>query len=106
MSSTIIMINGIVWTVFFVDKTNENLVDENGEQNAYGIALLREGEIYIDDGLPIGLMRKIVTHELVHAIAFTYSVDLDVVDEEKICDFIATHFDEIKTLRKAVLKAL
>lgn len=71
MSSTIIMINGIVWTVFFVDKTNENLVDENGEQNAYGITLLREGEIFIDDGLSLGLMRKIVTHELVHAIAFT-----------------------------------
>lgn len=101
-----ITINGMSWTVFFVDNTNENLVDESGEQTAYGIALLREGEIYIDDGLPKGLMRKIVTHELVHALAFTYSVDLDKVDEEQICDFIATHFDELKSLRKAVLKAL
>lgn len=104
--ATLITINGIGWAVFFVDKTNEYLVDENGEQNAYGITLLREGVIYIDEGLSEGLTRKIVTHELVHAIAFTYSVELDELDEEQICDFIATHFDELKTLRKAVLKAL
>ncbi len=105
-SKATVNINGLNWNVFFVDKHYEELVDEDGEQNAYGVALLREGEIYIDDSLPEGLMRKIVTHELVHAVAFTYSVDLENADEEKMCDFVATHFDEIKTLRKAILKAL
>ncbi len=106
MSATIITIHDLEWKVFFVDKTHEELIDENGEQTAYGIALLREGEIYIDDSLPQGLMRKIVTHELVHAIAFTYSVELEKVDEEQVCDYVATHFNELKTLRKAVLKAI
>lgn len=106
MTVTLITIHGIKWAVFFVDKTDEHLVDESSEQDAYGITLMRECEIYIDNGLPKGLMRKIVTHELVHAIAFTYSVELDELDEEQICDFIATHFNELKTLRKAVLKAL
>lgn len=99
-------INGLDWNVFFVDKTHEELVGEDGEQNAYGIALLREGEIYIDDSLPKGLMRKIVTHELIHAVAFTYSVDLDNADEEQICDFVATHFEELKSCRKAILKSI
>ena len=106
MSATIITIHDLKWTVFFVDKTHGELVDEAGEQTAYGIALLREGEIYIDDSLPKGLMRKIVTHELVHAIAFTYSVDLEKVDEEQVCDFIATHFEELKSCRKAILKSI
>ncbi len=106
MSTTIVTINGFDWTVFFVDKTHPELVDDDGEQNAYGIALLREGEIYIDGSLPKGLMRRTITHELVHAIAFTYSVDLDKVDEEEICDFIAIHFAEIKACRKAILKSI
>lgn len=103
---TTITINGFAWNVFFVDKTHPELTDEDGDQNAYGIALLRECEIYIDDSLPKGLMQRTVTHELVHAIAFTYSVDLDKADEEQICDFIAIHFEEIKACRKAILKSV
>lgn len=106
MSGTTVNINGLKWRVFFVDKTHEDLTDEDGEQNAYGISLLREGEIYIDDGLPKGLMRKIVTHELVHAIAFSYSVNLEQADEEGFCEFAAAHFDELKTLCKAILKSI
>lgn len=106
MVATLITINGIEWAVFFVDKTDEHLVDEINEQDAYGITLMRECEIYVDNGLPKGLMRKVVTHELVHAIAFSYGVEMDELDEEQICEFIAVHFDELKTHRKAILKAL
>lgn len=106
MDTTIAIINGFAWNVFFVDKTHPELIDENGEQDAYGITLFREGEIYIDSELPDGLMRKTIVHELMHAIAFSYGVDLECASEETICDFVGAHFDELKTLRKAVLKAL
>lgn len=101
-----VMINGITWSVFFVDKTHEVLTNENGEQDAYGVARYRTNEIYIDNGLSKGIMRQTVTHELVHALRFSYGESLDLESEDKICDFIAAHFDEIKKLRKAILKAL
>lgn len=101
----IITINRMSWAVFFVDKSHSALTDDSGEQNAYGITIFREGEIYIDSALPNGLMRQTVTHELIHAIAFSYNVDLEYVSEEVFCKFIAAHFDELKSLRKAVLKA-
>lgn len=103
---TIVMINGFAWKVFFVEKTHQELIDEKGEQNAYGITTFRECEIYIDYELPDGLMKKTIVHELMHAIAFSYGVNLNSYSEEDFCDFIGAHFDELKTLRKAVLKVL
>ena len=103
---TEITINGFNWNVYFVNSTYPDLVGENGEQNAYGITFFREGEIYIDKALPNGLMKKTVLHELTHALAFSYGESIDLENEERICDFIGAHFDELKTLRKAVLKAL
>ena len=101
-----IIINGFEWKVHFVSQNHDELTDDNGKPSLYGVALMRECEIYIDGDLPKGLMEKIVTHELVHALRFSYGESLDLESEEKICDFIAAHFDELKSLRKAVLKAL
>lgn len=101
-----IAINGVAWHVFFVKKTHAELADDNGEQNAYGITLPRECEIYIDRDLPKDLIHQIVTHELLHAFAFSYRESIELETEEKICDFISAHFNELKKLRKAVLKAL
>lgn len=103
---TAITINGFKWNVHLVDSTYPKLVGEDGVQNAYGITFFREGEIYIDADLSDGLMKKTVLHELTHALAFSYGESIDLENEERICDFIGAHFDELKTLRKAVLKAL
>lgn len=100
-----IKINNVEWRVFFVDKTHTELVDDNGEQVSYGVACLRECEIYIDRELSKDYMRQIITHELMHAFAFSYRESIEQESEEKICDFIAAHFDELKRLRKAILKA-
>lgn len=97
-----IKINGLEWKVYLVDQNHPKLADKN----AYGITYFRECEIYIDSELPAPLLKQIVIHELVHAIAFSYGVVLVGAAEEGFCDFVAAHFDEIKTLRKAILKAL
>lgn len=101
-----ITINGVAWSMFFVDKTHAELVDDNGEQAAYGITLPRECEIYIDGELPQDLMRQIITHELLHAFAFSYRESIELETEEKVCDFISAHFDELKACRKAILKSI
>lgn len=101
-----IEINRIKWRVFIVDSTHEELTDEDGEQDAYGITQLRKCEIYIDGGLAAPIYKQILIHELVHAMAFSYRTDLEGASEEVICDFIAAHFDELKSLCKSVLKSI
>lgn len=105
MTIMVMTINGISWAIFFVDKSHSALTDDNSEQDIYGITFYRTCEIYIDRELPKELMRQTVTHELVHALRFSYGECIDLENEEKICDFIAAHFDELKRLRKAILKA-
>ncbi len=107
METTVtITINGMEWAVSFVDKNHPKLTNENGEQDAYGITFFRTCEIYIDGGLPKELLRQTLTHELVHAVRFSYGESLDLEDEDKICNFIGAHFDEIKAYRKAILKSI
>lgn len=101
-----LIINGFEWKVHFVSETHDELTDGNGEPSLDGVTLLRTCEIYIDGDLPRGLMDKIVTHELVHAIAYSYDVDLDNVNEEKMCDFIGTYFETIKLHRDIILGKL
>lgn len=103
---TTLNINGFEWRVYFVPENHKELIDENGTPTADGIALLRKGEIYINSELPKGMMEKIVTHELVHAVAHSYDVDLESVDEEKMCDFVGTFFDVIRENREIVMNII
>ena len=103
---TVITINGMEWGVFFVEKTHPALTDDSNEQDIFGITFYRTNEIYIDCGLPKELLRQTITHELVHAVRFSYGESLDLEDEEKICNFIGAHFDEIKANRKAILESI
>lgn len=97
-----ININGLEWKIFWVDQSHPKLDGEN----AYGITHFRECEIYIDSELAAPLLKQIIIHELVHAIAFSYGVELVDATEERFCDFTAAHFDELKKLRKAILKSI
>ena len=103
--ATTITINGMEWAVYFVDKSHSALTVDNDIEVALGRTFYRTCDIYIDDGLPKEVLRQTVTHELVHALRFSYGECIDLENEEKICDFIAAHFDELKTLRKAILKS-
>ena len=100
-----VTINGMEWAVHFVDNSHWALTDDNGVQDAYGVTRFRTCEIYIDCGMHKELIRQTIMHELVHALRFSYGECIDLENEEKICDFIAAHFDELKTLRKAILKS-
>lgn len=101
-----LIINGFEWKVHFVSATHEELTDENGLPTLDGVTLLHKCEIYIEGNLPKGLMEKIITHELVHAIAYSYDIDLENVDEEKMCDFIGTYFETLKTYRDVILSKI
>ena len=102
---TDLKINGLEWKFFLVDGNDPKLADDNGGEPAYGITYFRDCEIYVDRTLQKPLVSKTITHEFVHAVAFSYGVDLDSLQEEEICDFVGAHFDELLKLRNTIYSA-
>lgn len=47
--------------------------------------------IYIREGLPSALIKKVLCHELTHAAMFSYDVELCLEQEELLADLIATY---------------
>ena len=51
--------------------------------------------IYINSMLSGEFLRKVITHEVVHASMFSYGIFVDIETEELICDFISSKGREI-----------
>ena len=48
------------------------------------------------------LRRQTVIHELVHALLFSYGIDIEGATEENVCDLIGAHLDELVKLKEAI----
>lgn len=97
-----VKINGLKWKIFFVASESPKLTDEDNKRNILGITYFRECEIYIDKNLSKPLRRQTVIHELVHALLFSYGIDIEGATEENVCDLIGAHLDELVRLNEAV----
>lgn len=97
-----VKINGLKWKVHFVKGSSPKLADENNNTSFLGVAYCKECEIYIDKSLSKPLRKQTVTHELVHALLFSYGIDIEGATEENVCDFIGAHLDELVKLKEAI----
>ncbi len=97
-----VKINGLKWKIFFVASESPKLTDEDNKRNILGITYFRECEIYIDKSLNKPLRRQTVIHELVHALLFSYGIDIEGATEENVCDLIGAHLDELVKLKEAI----
>ena len=52
------------------------------------------------------MLKKVLTHEIVHAAMFSYNVHLTIEQEEVIADIIATYGEEIINITNKVFKKL
>jgi len=52
------------------------------------------------------MLKKVITHEIVHAAMFSYEVYLSPDQEEIIADIIATYGEEIINITNKVFKKL
>lgn len=50
-------------------------------------------------------MRQTLIHELTHAVIFSYGHHVEY-DEETVCNFIGSHFEEIGKLANKILSKL
>ena len=86
--------NGIDWSVRFVNPQSDKLRRSDGSLTC-GVCDFSDRRIYLSDMLQGGFLRKVYIHEVCHAAIFSHSINLDIRQEEFLCDFIASFGDEI-----------
>ena len=99
------VINGIEWDIKFVSPNSPNLRRSDGSVTC-GVCDFRDRCIYLSDMLQGAFLRKVYIHEVCHAAVFSYSISIDLLQEEFLCDFIATYGDEIFAIVDDLFMAL
>lgn len=84
------VINGIVWDVYFVSPYSSYLRRSNGSYTI-GMTDGLTNEIFIDDNLDEHMYERVLCHELVHAMSFSYNLYLDIDTEEYICSYVEVY---------------
>lgn len=87
-------INGEDWCVKFCEPCCSHLRTSAG-YCALGVCDDNDKTIYIQKRLNREKMRKVLCHELAHAVMFSYNVDLDYLTEEIVADIMATYGEQI-----------
>lgn len=87
-------INGIQWNILFVPAGSPELRRSDNSATV-GVCDFSTRCIYLCDGLYGAFLRKVFIHEVCHSAVFSYSIKLDINQEEFLCDFIASFGDEI-----------
>lgn len=89
-----VLINGILWYIFYVPWNDRNLYREDGSLTI-GMCDNNTRTIYICNSLDDMLMKKVLCHELTHASMFSYGVYLTRDQEELVADLLSTYGEEI-----------
>lgn len=94
-------INGEEWRIVFTSPNHPMLQRTDG---SYTIGATSDWTktIYIREGLPATLMKKVLCHELTHAAMFSYNIDLSIEQEELLADLIATYGQEIISMTNKI----
>lgn len=98
----IMIINGIRWRIAYVSPNNANLRRYKGVY-ALGVTDANKQTVFINNRLSNAMRKKVLTHELVHCVCFSYGVYFDEYTEEIVADFVATYGFEIIGLVEELL---
>lgn len=88
------VINGVKWDILFIPPQSDKL-RRSDRSLTCGVCDFGDKCIYLSDMLRGAFLRKVYIHEVCHAAVFSYSINLDISQEEFLCDFIASFGDEI-----------
>ena len=98
-------INGEIWTIVFVDSTHEKLIKPDGTVAA-GVCHRSSNTIYLSKELKGNSLRKVLRHEIAHAVMRSYELELTYVEEELVAGVIDVFGDEVITLTNNVYKLI
>lgn len=98
-------INGEDWHIVAVPPHSPELKRIDG---GYTIGVCDDDmkTIFVATGLPTGLLKKVLCHEIVHAAMFSYNVELTLEQEEIIADLAASYGEEIFDITDKMFKKI
>lgn len=80
-----IMINGVGWSVKLVSPFHTKLFRRNGSRSV-GVCDNYTKTIYISWDLDRLAIKRVLKHELIHAIVFSYKIKIDLDTEEYLAN--------------------
>lgn len=90
----IFSINGTIWRLEYKNPNMDELKRSDGTF-AFGVTDRNVNTIYLSNALHGYMKRKVLIHEVCHAICMSYDVYLPIEQEEILCDFVATYGEEV-----------
>jgi hypothetical protein len=101
----IFSINGTMWQVQ-CKNSNSGELKRSDNVSVLGVTDRNTHTIYLSNVLRGFMQRKVLIHEVCHAICMSYDVYLPIEQEEILCDFVATYGDEVFDIVDMVLGAV
>ena len=101
----IFSINGTIWQVQY-ENSNSSELRRSDNTISLGVTDRNTHTIYLSDKLQGFTERKVLIHEVCHAICMSYDVYLPIEQEEILCDFVATYGDEVFGIVDMILGAV
>ena len=99
------IINGVRWRVRFVSPSHPMLLTP-WRTHAYGACDKTTQSIYIDKTLQKWKIKETLCHEIVHAVMFSYDIDLSYKEEEIVAELVSYYGDEIIKLTNIVYNGI
>ena len=95
-------INGIEWGINFVSHSNEHLL------NANGFCSYEENNIYIARDIKESKMRKVIIHELTHAVEYSHGLRDRVSEDrhEDLANFLMFYGDLIINITNDIMNRI
>lgn len=101
----IFSINGTIWQVQY-ENSNSSELRRSDNTISLGVTDRNTHTIYLSNALHGHMQRKVLIHEVCHAICMSYDVYLPIEQEEILCDFVATYGDEVFGIVDMILGAV
>ena len=98
-------INGTMWQVQYENPLSGEL-RRSDNVSVLGVTDRNTHTIYLSNALYGHMQRKVLIHEVCHAICMSYDVHLPIEQEEILCDFVATYGDEVFGIVDMILGAV
>lgn len=98
-------INGTMWRVQYENPLSGEL-RRSDNTISLGVTDRNTHTIYLSIVLRGFMQRKVLIHEVCHAICMSYNVYLPIEQEEILCDFVATYGDEVFGIVDMILGAV
>lgn len=88
------IINGELWRVIFVEPQHSALLKPNGDF-AIGACDDFSKTIYLSKNLSGEYLKKVLCHEITHAMMFSFNIRMPLSQEELFAELMATFGEEI-----------